>query len=559
MTSLFRIVILAFLVSSCGGKPLPEVAQSAVAMPDNFSADVATGILQAGGNAVDASIAAAFSLAVTLPEAGNIGGGGFMLVHMDSESKFIDYRETAPLLAHRDMYLDEHGDVIPRSSLIGHRAAAVPGTVAGLWLAHQRYGTLPWAELLAPAIALAREGFTVPTELADYAAETVAWHDGTIDFEGRFGKLRAGKVFRQEDLALTLERIASNGEDEFYRGETAQLIVDEMARGGGLITSEDLDRYRAIVREPLRTSWRDREILSAPPPSSGGFAVIQLLKIKDFLNHEFEGIPHNSPQYIHLVAEIEKRVFADRAEYLGDPDYVDVPLDRLLSDDYLRMRANEVNSKAISEFKKIAPGLESTDTTHFSVMDEYGNAVSNTYTLNWTFGSGVVVGGAGFLLNDEMDDFSAKPGAPNIFGVVGNTANEIQPGKRMLSSMSPTILLKDGNVELVIGTPGGPTIFTSVFQNIISIYDFGLSPGEAAGASRFHHQLLPADLITYSPGVPLPGETISALGDLGYRVLPHDWEFGDLQIILRREGELQAASDPRRRGESRVIRREIKQ
>jgi len=559
MKSLTRIIVVAFLVSSCGGKPPPHVAQFAVAMPDTFSAEVATGILEAGGNAVDASIAAAFSLAVTLPEAGNIGGGGFMLVHMDGESKFIDYRETAPLQAHRDMYLDEHGDVIPRASLIGHRAAAVPGTVAGLWLAHQRYGTLPWAELLAPAIVLAREGFTVPKQLADYAAEIVTWHDGAVDFEGRFGKLRAGQVFRQEDLARTLERIASNGKDEFYHGETARLIVDEMTRGGGLITAEDLDRYRAILREPLRSSWRGREILSAPPPSSGGFALIQLLKIKDFLNHEFEGVPHNSPQYIHLVAEIEKRVFADRAEYLGDPDYVDVPIDRLLSDDYLRMRANEVNSKVISEFKEIAPGLESIDTTHFSVMDEYGNAVSNTYTLNWTFGSGVVVGGAGFLLNDEMDDFSAKPGAPNIFGVVGNTANEIQPGKRMLSSMSPTILLKGGDVELVIGTPGGSTIFTSVFQNIISIYDYGMTPEDAAGAARFHHQLIPTDLITYSPSVPLPGETISTLGDQGYRVLPHDWEFGDLQIILRRKGDLQAASDPRRRGESRVIRHEIKQ
>jgi len=558
MMILIRFLILAFLLSSCDGSPSPVIAQSAVAMPDTYSADVATGILEAGGNAVDASIAAAFSLAVTLPEAGNIGGGGFMLVHMDGESTFIDYRETAPLQAHRDMYLDEQGEVIPRSSLIGHRAAAVPGTVAGMWLAHQRYGTLPWAELLAPAIALAREGFTVPKELADYAAEIVPWHDGAVDFEGRFGKLRAGEVFRQENLARTLERIASHGENDFYRGETARLIVDEMNRGGGLITAEDLDRYRAIVREPLRANWRGREVLSAPPPSSGGFAVIQLLKIKDFLSHEFEGVPHNSPQYIHLVAEIEKRVFADRAEYLGDPDYVDVPLDRLLSDDYLRMRANEVNRDVMSEFKEIAPGLESIDTTHFSIMDEYGNAVSNTYTLNWTFGSGVVVGGAGFLLNDEMDDFSAKPNTPNIFGVVGNTANEIQPGKRMLSSMSPTILLKDGEVELVIGTPGGSTIFTSVFQNIISIYDFGMSPGEAAGASRFHHQLLPADLITYSPSVPLPNETISALGDRGYRVLPHDWEFGDLQIILRRKDELQAASDPRRRGESRVIMRAVK-
>lgn len=548
---------MGLLVSSCSQDTPPDVSRSAVAMPDRFSAEVAAGILEAGGNAVDASIAAAFSLAVTYPEAGNIGGGGFMLLHMNGESQFIDYRETAPLQAHRDMYLDEHGDFIPRSSLIGHRAAGVPGTVAGMWLAHQRYGTMPWADLLAPAIRLAHDGFTVPQELAEYAVETIAWHDGAVDFEGRFGRLRANEVFKQEDLARTLERIANNGEDEFYRGETAALIVDEMARGGGLITAEDLDRYAAIMREPLRANWRGREILSAPPPSSGGFAVIQLLKIKDFLSHEFEDVAHNSPQYVHLVAEIEKRVFADRAEYLGDPDYVDVPLDTLLSDDYLRMRASEVNSSAISKLAAVSPGIESPNTTHFSIIDQHGNAVSNTYTLNWTFGSGVVVGGAGFLLNDEMDDFSAKPGVPNIFGVVGSSANEIQPGKRMLSSMSPTILLRDGKVELVIGTPGGSTIFNSVFQTIINIYDFGMTPREASGASRFHHQLLPADLVTYSPGVPLPNETISALGDLGYRALPHDWEFGDLQVILSREGNLQAASDPRKRGESRVLIQEV--
>jgi gamma-glutamyltranspeptidase/glutathione hydrolase len=558
MKTLTRILLLVLLLSSCSQDTPPDVSESAVAMPDSFSAEVAAGILEAGGNAVDASIAAAFSLAVTYPEAGNIGGGGFMLLHMNGESRFIDYRETAPLQAHRDMYLDENGDFIPRSSLIGHRAAGVPGTVAGMWLAHQRYGTMPWADLLAPAIRLARDGFAVPQELAEYAVETIAWHDGAVDFEGRFGRLRANEVFKQKDLARTLERIASNGEDEFYRGETAALIVDEMTRGGGLITAEDLDRYTAIMREPLRANWRGREILSAPPPSSGGFAVIQLLKIKDFLSHEFEGVAHNSPQYVHLVAEIEKRVFADRAEYLGDPDYVDVPLDTLLSDDYLRMRASEVNSSTISELAAVSPGIESPNTTHFSIIDQHGNAVSNTYTLNWTFGSGVVVGGAGFLLNDEMDDFSAKPGVPNIFGVVGSSANEIQPGKRMLSSMSPTILLRDGKVELVIGTPGGSTIFTSVFQTIINIYDFGMTPREASGASRFHHQLLPADLVTYSPGVPLPNETISALGDLGYRALPHDWEFGDLQVILSREGNLQAASDPRKRGESRVLIQEVR-
>jgi len=557
MKTFIRVLFLALFISSCGGDTPARLSKAAVAMPDTYSAEVASVILYAGGNAVDASIAAAFSLAVTLPEAGNIGGGGFMLAYVDGESTFIDYRETAPLQAHRDMYLDENGDFIPRSSLIGHRATGVPGTVAGMWLAHQRYGSLPWAELLAPAIKLARDGFTVPQELADYAAETIVWHDGSIDFEGQFGRLRSGEIFKQEDLARTLERIAENGADEFYRGKTAQLIVDEMARGDGLITAEDLDRYKAIVREPLRANWRGREILSAPPPSSGGFAVIQLLKIKDFLNHEFEGLAHNSPQYIHLVAEIEKRVFADRGEYLGDPDYVDVPLDTLLSDDYLRRRARDVNTREISELAAAAPGIESHNTTHFSILDQHGNAVSNSYTLNWDFGSGVVVRGAGFLLNDEMDDFSAKPGAPNVFGVVGSTANEIQPGKRMLSSMSPTILLKGGEVELVIGTPGGSTIFTSVFQSIINIYDFGMTPLEATGASRFHHQLLPADLITFSPGVPLPKETILALGELGYRALPHDWEFGDVQLILRREENLEAASDPRKRGESRVLLREV--
>jgi gamma-glutamyltranspeptidase / glutathione hydrolase len=548
-----RVLIVILLISSCGGGTTAAVSKSAVAMPDTYSAAVAAGILNAGGNAVDAAIAAAFSLAVTYPEAGNIGGGGFMLLHVDGKSEFIDYRETAPLQSHRDMYLDENGDVIPRSSLTGHRAAGVPGTVAGLWLAHQRYASLPWSELIAPAIELARSGFVVSPLLAKGAAETVEWHDGAVDFEGQFGVLRAGETFQQEDLARTLERIAAHGPEDFYHGETARLIVAEMERGGGLITAQDLERYAAVVREPLRAAWRDFEVVSAPPPSSGGFAVIQLLKMKDFLNHEFDGVEHNSPQYIHLVAEIEKRVFADRAEYLGDPDYIDVPIDKLISDEYLRIRAAEVNPATISDVAAVAPGIESFDTTHFSIIDRHGNAVSNTYTLNWSFGSGVVVTGAGFLLNDEMDDFSIKPGVPNIYGVVGNTANEIQPGKRMLSSMSPTLLLRDGEVELAIGTPGGSTIFTSVFQNIVSIYDFGMEPHAAAGASRFHHQLLPPDLITYSPQVPLPDETISALGDLGYRVLPHSYSFGDLQIIKREADDLKAASDPRKRGESRIL------
>lgn len=525
-------------------------------MPDTYSAKVATDILDAGGNAVDAAIAVAFSLAVTFPEAGNIGGGGFMLVHVNGASEFIDYRETAPLHAHRDMYLDESGDVVAKSSLIGHRAAGVPGTVAGMWLAHQRYARLPWADLLEPAIKLARDGFRVSPGLAQESRETIEWHEGRLDFAGSFGDLRAGEMFVQEDLARTLERIAVHGADDFYRGETAKLIIAEMQRGDGLISAEDLDRYEAKVREPLRANWRSFEILSSPPPSSGGFAVIQLLKMKDYLKHEFDGLEHNSPQYIHLIAEIEKRVFADRAEYLGDPDYVSNPVEELISDAYLKKRAQEINTAAISQLDSVAPGIESPDTTHFSILDADGNAVSNTYTLNWSFGSGVVVEGAGFLLNDEMDDFSVKPGVPNIFGVIGNKANEIQPGKRMLSSMSPTMLLRDGEVEMVIGTPGGSTIPTSVFQMIINVYDFDMEPLAAAGATRFHHQLLPPDLITYSPGVPLSDKTISLLGDAGYRAVPHGWAFGDIQVIQRDGEELKAASDPRNRGESRVLLRE---
>lgn len=544
---LFTIIVL---LAACGGAERPVAA---VAMPDSYSAQVATSILEAGGNAVDAGIAAAFSLAVTKPAAGNIGGGGFMLVYIEGDANFIDYRETAPQLAHRDMYLDQNGDVIENASVIGHRASGVPGTVAGMWLAHRRYGTKPWAELLAPAIRLAQDGFVVHAAQAESLAEGFEFFGDTVNFAQHFAAMRGNEVFRQPDLAKTLQRIAELGPDDFYRGETARLIVAEMERGGGLISMEDLDAYEAVERKPLRAAWRDLEILAAPPPSSGGFAIVQLLKMKDYLAQAFEGQGHNSPQYVHLIAEIEKRVFADRAEYLGDPDYVDVRMDELLSEEYLRRRAREVNENEISTLDDAKPGLESPDTTHFSIVDRWGNAVANTYTLNWSYGNGVVVEGAGFLLNDEMDDFSVKPGVPNIYGVVGNTANEIQPGKRMLSSMAPTILLRDDKVEMVLGTPGGSTIFTSVFQAIVNIYDFGMTPAEAAGASRFHHQLLPPDLITYSPSVPLPDETIDALGERGYRVEPHFYDYGDLQIVYERDGDIQAGSDPRFRGEARVL------
>jgi gamma-glutamyltranspeptidase/glutathione hydrolase len=526
---------------------------AAVAIPDKYGAQVAEEVLRAGGNAVDAAVAVGFSMAVTFIDAGNIGGGGFMMVYMDGEAAFLDYRETAPLAAHRDMYLDEHGEVIENASLIGAQAAGVPGTVAGLWEAHRRYGKLPWRDLVMPAVALAEDGFMPAKALVDDIHSMKEWFGDATDFWDHFGSISTDQPFRQPELGKTLGRIAELGPEDFYRGETARMIVGQMERSQGLITAEDLDRYRAVWREPLRADWRDFEILAAPPPSSGGFALVQLLKMKDYLADYFDGVPQNSPQYIHLVAEMEKRVFADRAEYLGDPDYVDNPIERLIGNDYVAQRARDVNPDKISQLSAVQPGLESPDTTHYSIVDRWGNAVSNTYTLNWEYGCGVVVDGAGFLLNNEMDDFSVKPGVPNKFGVVGSTANEIQPGKRMLSSMSPTILLRDGEVAMVVGTPGGSTIFTSVFQTIVNVLDYGMSPYEAVAATRFHHQLLPPDLITYSVTRPLPESTISLLGELGYRAEPHPWEFGDVQIIWRDEGDWSPASDPRDRGDSRVI------
>ncbi len=556
------LFIAVFLLGACSPADKPQVAApaattpaavAAVVMPDTYGAQVAEDILRAGGNAVDAAIASGLALAVTYPEAGNIGGGGFMLIHMNGEQSFLDYREKAPLAAHRDMYLDEDGNVIKRASLVGHLAVGVPGTVAGFWEAHRRYGTLPWKDLVMPSVKLAEDGFVVADSLGSGMLTMGAWFFGKTNFNKYFGGMQAGEVFRQPELAATLRRIANEGPDDFYRGKTAELIVAEMQRGDGIITLEDLDGYQPVWREPLRADWHGYTLVSAPPPSSGGFAVIQLLKMKHYLAHLFDGVAHNSPKYVHLVAEMEKRVFADRQQYLGDPDYVDTRIEELIAPDYIAMRAQQVNPHEISTLDAAGPGLESYDTTHYSILDQWGNAVSNTYTLNIGFGSGVVVEGAGFLLNDEMDDFSVKPGVPNAYGVIGFEANEIQPGKRMLSSMSPTLLMKDDEVQMVVGTPGGTTIFTSVFQAIVNIIDFGMTPEEAVGATRFHHQLMPPDLVTYSPTRPLPEETISTLGDSGYNVVPHRYEYGDLQVIWRDGDTIKPASDPRNRGEARVI------
>ncbi len=529
------------------------VKQHAVAMPDKFGAEVAMAVLDDGGNAIDATIAAAFALAVTFPEAGNIGGGGFMLVYHNNQSAFLDYRETAPAKAHKEMYLDEKGDVIPKSSLLGGLAVGVPGTVDGMWQAHQKYGTKSWKELILPAIKLASEGFVIDNDLASgitdfqqWTAEFALQHPNRINFNQYFSTAKEGVLFKQPELAKTLAIIAEKGREGFYQGEVAKLIVKQMEKSDGIISEQDLKEYQSVWRTPLQEKWRGYQVLSAPPPSSGGIAVIQLLKMKSFLDDAFEGVELNSAQYIHLTAEMEKRVYADRAEYLGDPDFFSVPTEKLLNNEYIKNRALEVNSKSISKTETVKPGLnESMDTTHFSVIDQWGNAVSNTYTLNASFGNGLVVEGAGFLLNNEMDDFSAKPGVPNLYGVVGGEANAIAPGKRMLSSMSPTILLENNTVKMVVGTPGGSTIITSVYQAIVNAIDFKLSLFDAIHTPRFHHQLLPKDLITFHHD--LNEDIQSQLKAKGYRLRPVSY-LGYVQALLLGEKGLEAVSDGRGRG-----------
>jgi gamma-glutamyltranspeptidase/glutathione hydrolase len=532
------------------------LSSAAVAVADRFAADAAEEVLHKGGNAADAAVAVAFSLAVTYPEAGNIGGGGFMTLVMDGHPYFIDFRERAPLASSSDMYLDAQGNVIHGMSLVGARAVGVPGTVAGLAEVHRRFGKLSWADDMAPAISYARDGFTVDELLVqrrDYASQYLA---AAGNFAQYFGAMKAGEVFRQPELAHTLERIAHDGPADFYTGHTAELIVHEM-QGRGLVTLADLAGYRAVWREPLEARWEGFDVVTAPPPSSGGVGLVQLLEMKSLLDPLFAGVPRNSSLYVHRVAEIEKRVFADRAEYLGDPDFYRVPVAQLIAQPYLARRAAEVNPVTRSATASVLPGLgnelpERLETTHFSLIDRAGNAVACTYTLNGYFGSGVVVSGAGFLLNDEMDDFSSKPGVANAFGLVGGDANAIAPGKRPLSSMAPTILVRDGRVALVIGTPGGSRIFTSIFQVIANLYDFHMPLADAIAAKRFHHQLLPADTIYLEPYGALDEDTLGKLTAMGY-VFRRQGFNGDIQAISVEGREVNAASDPRGRGVARLI------
>ena len=522
-----------------------SVENAVVATADSIASRVGVEVLRKGGNAVDAAVAVAFALAVTYPRAGNLGGGGFMLVRLSSgETDFIDYRETAPLGAIRDMYLDSLGNVVENRSTIGHLAAGVPGTVAGLSLAHRRFGRLPWNELVSYAWRLAKEGFIVDGFLADSIErerELLGSHPETrktfVD-----SNLRAGDLLVQPDLGETLHRIMNEGEKDFYTGQTADLIVAEMTRGGGLITKNDLATYRAKFREPVHATYRGYEIITSPLPSSGGIILSELFQILE--PFDLGGMGHHTRDHVHLVAEAEKVAYRLRALYMGDADFYPTPSAALLDPSYIgRLRALISPSRVLpieeldaadltpsANSTGVAPPVESPETTHFSIVDRWGNAVANTYTLNGWFGSGVTVKGAGFLLNNEMDDFSIKPGFPNLYGLIGSEANAIEPGKRMLSSMSPAIVLKDGDLFMVVGTPGGSTIPTAVFQVISNVVDFRMTLEEAVAARRFHNQYLP-DRISIEPGS-LTDDVVEALQALGHVIVLREEAIGNIQVIL---------------------------
>lgn len=550
-------VLCALLASASlparAAPPAPAAKPAAIATPDRYGTETAAEILRRGGNAVDAAVAVAFTLAATLPEAGNLGGGGFATVWFDGKAYFLDYRECAPGSASANMYLDLRGEVVPDASTIGAGAAGVPGTVAGLWELHQRFGTLPWRTELAPAIRYARNGFRVHPLLAAMSEQRVRELHGRTNFHDYFGALGKDTTFRQPELARTLERIAAEGPRGFYAGRTAELIVAEMARSGGHVSASDLTHYRPLWRAPLEGDWAGYHVITAPLPSSGGIGLLSLLAMKADLAPDFAGVPLNSAQYVHLLAEIEKRVFADRADYLGDPDFSTAPVVALLDPAYLARRAREVSTGAPTPTADVKPGLDTHhDTTHFSIVDAEGNAVSNTFTLNDDFGSGQVVSGAGFLLNNEMDDFSIKPGAPNVYGVVGGTANAIAPGKRPLSTMTPTILTEQARVALVIGTPGGSRIMTWVFQVLTDWHDFRMPLAAAVAAPRIHHQLLPPNTLFEEPYASLDSQVRAALIQRGYTFVNQGWN-GDIEAVqIGPQGAI-AVSDPRGRGVARTF------
>lgn len=548
-TPLFMLVFTGCVHGQLGQNNSGQFKNGVVVCASPEAARVGLEILKKGGNAVDAAVAVQFALAVTHPQAGNIGGGGFMVYRpAKGAANTLDFREKAPAKANADMYLDSAGNVIPNKSLYTHLASGVPGAVDGMIQAHKKYGKLKWEDLVQPAIDLAENGFKLTTKLAKSlnrnAGQFKKLNPGK-NYLVKDGEWQAGDLLQQADLGKTLELIRDKGREGFYDGPVADLLIAEMNKGKGLFTKADLQSYHAVWRKPVTGKYKAYKIITMPPPSSGGVALLQLLKsVEQYPLHRFG---FNSDSTVQVIVEAERRVYADRAKYLGDPDFFKVPVVSLLNEKYILGRMQNFNWNAATPSSSIQPGkitgYESDQTTHYSVVDKEGNAVAITTTLNDSYGSHIFVAGAGFLLNNEMDDFSSKPGVPNMYGLVGGKANSIQPGKRMLSSMTPTIVEKNGDLFMVVGTPGGSTIITSVFQTILNVIEFDKSMQSAVAAKRFHHQWLPDEVMTEQDA--LDSTTVSKLRQKGYKVT-NIGNIGAVDAILKTKwGYYEGGADPR--------------
>lgn len=547
---LVLLLILSFSSCSSGHKKQSAYQNGMVVSTHEIASKVGVDILKKGGNAVDAAVAVSYALSVVYPEAGNIGGGGFMVIrYNDGGTTTIDFRETAPGGSHRDMYLDENGEVVPELSTVGALSAGVPGSVAGTLYALEKYGSMSREEVIRPSIALAEDGWVLDRPMGGEGFKRFP-SSNSIFNKPDGSPYQKGEIFIQKDLAKTLRLISEKGKEGFYSGSVAKMISSTMEKHNGLISEDDLSNYQVVERAPVRGTYRDYEVISMSPPSSGGLCLIELLNILE--RYDIKASGWNTPETIHLVAEAERRAYADRAEFLGDPDFVEVPTQKLLSKKYAERRASGIDLKKATPSYLVTHGKlyplphEKEETTHYSIVDKQGTCVSVTTTLNGTFGSYLVVDGGGFLLNNEMDDFSAKPGEPNMYGLLGGDANAIEPNKRMLSSMAPTILTKNGNNFMVIGTPGGSTIITTVLQCIMNVVDHNMSIQEAVEAPRFHHQWYPDTIQFEEEREALSQSTQRKLRELGHDVSARG-DIGDAHGILinSKTKTFKGGADPR--------------